>query len=74
MKQKILDLLRRHAPADVAVTENSRLREDLDLNSLSMMIIIWETEQILGKTPDISALGAVKTVGDLLRVLEIGEE
>lgn len=73
MKQKLIDLLRPHVPESIAITEASRLREDLDLNSLSMMMILWEAEQLLGVTPDIGALSTAKTVGELLHILETEE-
>lgn len=74
MREKILDLLRRHAPEGTEVTAASRLREDLMLNSLSMMMILWEAEQILGRDLDVTAFSAVKTVGGLLETAGIGEE
>ena len=73
MKQKLLELLRSRVRQGIEVTESARLREDLDLNSLAMMMLLWETEELLGRELDITAFAAAKTVEDFLNVIRKGE-
>ena len=72
MKQKLLDLLRTHVRPEIEVKESARLREELELNSLAMMMLLWEAEELLGRELDITAFAAAETVGDFLDVFMKG--
>lgn len=74
MKQKILELIRRNVDPEITVTCQSRLREDLCLNSLTMMMLLWETEQLLGRELDLETLSNVKTVADILTAVQPEED
>lgn len=66
MRNDILSLIGEHVPPDIAVTPQSRLREDLNLNSLSMMMIVFETERLVGHSLDLSRLVQVTTVEEFI--------
>lgn len=74
MKQKILELIRRNVDPEITVTCQSRLREDLCLNSLTMMMLLWETEQLLGRELDLETLSNVQTVADILTAVQPEED
>ena len=63
VKQYILNQL----PIDGAqVVESARLIEDLGADSANLMMLIMDLEEEFGMTVEDEALGAIKTVGDIV--------
>ena len=63
VKQYILNQL----PIDDAqVVESARLIEDLGADSANLMMLIMDLEEEFGMTVEDEALGAIKTVGDIV--------
>ena len=66
VKETVTELIRNIIDADVEITEESGLMEDLDLSSLEIMTMIADIEQeyqiVLGETE----LRSMVTVGDIV--------
>lgn len=73
MRDKIIDIIALHSQADAEIRTDSRLREDLDLNSMSMMMIVFEIEKLIGRELEPSEISGVKTVRDCLAAAGIEE-
>ena len=71
MFDKIVDVLKNYTEvAKADIRPESRLVEDLGLNSVSYFSIVFDLEDALGvEIPDDAATG-IKTVGDLVGFLE----
>ncbi|MBQ7487001.1 MAG: acyl carrier protein [Clostridia bacterium] len=52
------------------ITENSRLKEDLDADSASVMMLVMDVESEFGIEVEDDAIEKVKTVGDMVRYIE----
>lgn len=74
MRDELLSLFGEHVPPDVVVTPQARLREDLNLNSLSMMMVVFETERLVGHSLDLSRLVQVTTVEEFIDAVSAKEE
>ncbi len=53
-----------------SITENSRLKEDLDADSASVMMLVMDVESEFGIEVEDDAIEKVKTVGDMVRYIE----
>ena len=63
VKKYILDQL----PVDEGrVVESARMIEDLGADSANLMMLIMDLEEEFGMTVEDEALGAIKTVGDIV--------
>jgi acyl carrier protein len=70
---KVIERLSRSLPADlqnVRVTNESVLREDLGLDSLRTVDLVIELEDEFQISIETEDLGAVRTVGDLVLLIE----
>ncbi len=56
------------APEDI--TEDSKLRSDIGLNSFDMVNVAVDLENEYGVSVDSKAFGGLKTVGDLMSYIE----
>ena len=56
------------APEDI--TEDSKLRSDIELNSFDMVNVAVDLENQYGVKIDSKKLGGLKTVGDLMSYIE----
>lgn len=54
-----------------AVTLEARLQEDLKADSANVMMLIMDIEQDFDITVDDDAIATVKTVGDLVKYIEV---
>ncbi len=71
LQKEILAVLQERFDVDAAsVTSESRLREDLDLDSIDLFDIIGLIEQRMGVSVELSDFVQAKTFGDLIAVLE----
>lgn len=70
MNEKLLEIIKKNLTFDVQIAEESRLREDLGLTSLNMIVIVCELEDTMKIALNYLTLGRVKTVGDLNKVIE----
>jgi acyl carrier protein len=71
MLDKIKEILAQYTDVDLdAVTEESRLAEDLGLTSFSMMSMMGEFEETFNITVDETELTDVATVGDIMNYIE----
>ena len=52
------------------ITENSRLKEDLEADSASIMMLVMDVESEFGIQVEDDAIEKVKTVGDMVRYIE----
>lgn len=55
-------------PAEI--TENSRLKEDLNADSASIMMLVMDIESEFNIEIEDDAIERVKTVGDMVRYIE----
>ncbi|MBQ8092480.1 MAG: acyl carrier protein [Clostridia bacterium] len=53
-----------------SITENSRLKEDLDADSASVMMLVMDIESEFNIEIEDDAIERVKTVGDMVRYIE----
>ena len=66
MFEKIREILLRYIETEgVSITEDTRLQEDLFLNSLDFIYIIMDLEVQCGVTFSDEEIGSMRTVGDL---------
>ena len=56
-------------PAE-SITESSRLKEDLEADSASVMMLVMDVECEFDITIEDDAIEKVKTVGDIVRYIE----
>lgn len=56
------------APEDI--TEDSKLRSDIGLNSFDIVNVAVDLENEYGVSVDSKAFGGLKTVGDLMKYIE----
>jgi acyl carrier protein len=54
-----------------AITENSRLRDDLDLDSIDAIDLAVRLQDLTGKRVDESRLREVRTVRDVVELIEL---
>lgn len=67
VKKYILDQL----PIDEdKVSESARMIEDLGADSANLMMLIMDLEEEFGMTVEDEALGAIKTVGDVVDYIQ----
>ncbi|MBQ8128925.1 MAG: acyl carrier protein [Clostridia bacterium] len=52
------------------ITMDSRLKEDLEADSASVMMLVMDIESEFGITVDDDAIEKVKTVGDMVAYIE----
>ncbi len=52
------------------ITENSRLKEDLNADSASIMMLVMDIESEFNIEIEDDAIERVKTVGDMVRYIE----
>ena len=53
-----------------SITEDSRLKEDLQADSASIMMLVMDVESEFGIEVEDDAIEKVKTVGDMVRYIE----
>lgn len=71
LQQEILAVLQERFDVDPAsVTNESRLREDLDLDSIDLFDIMGLIEQRMEVSVELSDFARAKTFGDFIEVLE----
>lgn len=71
LQQEVLAVLVERFDVDPAgVTAESRLREDLDLDSIDLFDIMGLIEQRIGVSVELSDFMQAKTFGDFIAVLE----
>ena len=52
------------------ITDATSLRDDLKLDSLEMVTLVFDLQDHLGVIVEDEELGSINTVGDLLRIVE----
>ena len=73
MKEKLLAILAEQIDMSAdELTEDKRFVEDLDMDSLDMVEMTVELEQELGCSFEQEQLAEVKTIGDLIALIEQG--
>jgi acyl carrier protein len=53
-----------------AITQDARLRDDLDLDSIDAIDLAVKLQELTGKRVDESALREIRTVGDVVDLIE----
>lgn len=69
-EEMLMVLEQRFGVSRVGITDESLLREDLDLDSIDLFDIIGVIEKKTGVSADLSDFIHAKTFGDFLKVLE----
>ena len=73
MREKLLAILAEQIDmAQEELTDDKRFVEDLDMDSLDMVEMTVELEQEIGCTFEQDALAEIKTIGDLIALIEKG--
>lgn len=74
-REKICEIIKKVSPKEIEnISGSSRIREDLCLNSLSMLLLIVQLEEELNKSLSPDIFINVETVDDLLGTLnEVNE-
>ena len=73
MKEKLLEILAEQLDMDASeLTDDKSFMDDLDMDSLDMVEMTVELEQELGVTFEQEQLAEVKTIGDLVNLIEKG--
>ena len=73
MREKLLAILAEQLDMSVSeLTDDKRFIEDLDMDSLDMVEMTVELEQELECTFEQEDLESIKTIGDLLALVEKG--
>lgn len=68
----VMSVLREHFAIDSStVTSDSRLREDLDLDSIDLCDMIGVIEKSIGVSARLTDFMDARTVGDLVKTLEL---
>lgn len=71
MKEKLLNILAEQLDMDASeLTDDKSFTDDLDMDSLDMVEMTVELEQELGVTFEQEQLAEVKTIGDLVVLIE----
>ena len=68
--KNLLELFSKFKHGDVAVTETSHITDDLGIDSLSVMEIVAELEDVYDLTFADEDLPTVRTVGDVQKLIE----
>lgn len=68
---KVKEYILMQLPVDEGkVTENARMVEDLGADSANLMMLIMDLETEFNLTVEDEALGAIKTVGDIVEYIQ----
>lgn len=71
MMEKLIAMVAEQMGVDAAqVTPQSRLKEDLQADSASVMMLVMDVETEFGIEVEDDAIEKVKTVGDMARYIE----
>ena len=71
MMEKLIAMVAEQMGVDAAqVTSESRLKEDLQADSASVMMLVMDVETEFGIEVEDDAIEKVKTVGDMARYIE----
>lgn len=71
-EKEIYRIIAQSTETELAVTEETRLFEEMGLSSMEVFILIGDLEDVFGITIPASGLRSVRTAGDLGRyVLEL---
>ena len=71
MMEKLIAMVAEQMGVDAAqVTPESRLKEDLQADSASVMMLVMDVETEFGIEVEDDAIEKVKTVGDMVRYIE----
>ena len=71
MMEKLIAMVAEQMGVDAAqVTPESRLKEDLQADSASVMMLVMDVETEFGIEVEDDAIETVKTVGDMARYIE----
>jgi acyl carrier protein len=71
MKEKLLQILAEQLDMEVAeLTDDKSFTDDLDMDSLDMVEMTVELEQELGVSFEQEKLAEIKTIGDLVALIE----
>ncbi len=71
MMEKLIAMVAEQMGVDAAqVTPDSRLKEDLQADSASVMMLVMDVETEFGIEVEDDAIEKVKTVGDMARYIE----
>jgi len=71
MKEKLLKILAEQLDMDASeLTDDKSFMDDLDMDSLDMVEMTVELEQELGVSFEQEQLAEIKTIGDLVGLLE----
>ncbi|MBP3524477.1 MAG: acyl carrier protein [Clostridia bacterium] len=71
MMEKLIAMVAEQMGVDAAqVTPESRLKEDLQADSASVMMLVMDVETEFGIEVEDDAIEKVKTVGDMARYIE----
>jgi acyl carrier protein len=73
MKEKLLQILAEQLDMEVEeLTDDKSFTDDLDMDSLDMVEMTVELEQELGVSFEQEKLAEIKTIGDLVELIEKG--
>ena len=73
MKEKLLQILAEQLDMEVEeLTDDKSFTDDLDMDSLDMVEMTVELEQELGVSFEQEKLAEIKTIGDLVALIEQG--
>ena len=64
--RQVVELLRKHAPRPVPIQEDTELVDDLELDSLKVMEMLNDVEDIFDITYPLNALSDLRTVKDFV--------
>ena len=69
--EKVAEMIAKQLKIDVSkVTMEKRLIEDLNADSANVMVLIMDLEDAFDLTVDDSAIGTMRTVGDVVKYIE----
>lgn len=74
IRQQLLQRLAKASEAGITVdqmTEATSLRDDLKLDSLEMVTLVFDLQDELGVTIEDDELPSIATVGNLLQIVEL---
>ena len=73
MKEKLLNILAEQLDMDASeIKDDMSFTDDLDMDSLDMVEMTVELEQELGVTFEQEKLAEIKTIGELVSLIEKG--
>ena len=67
---KIIEIIKKHVPEGMEITQEMRLREDLGLTSLSMFALIFDMEQLFGHSLELISFQQAITIEDFIIALQ----